>query len=262
MGPQVSWLGGLCVPRNNSLALSKLCSGVETLRGTLSQGGPGCREAAVRGRFLKPPPPSLLRQSPGHRALSLKDSGGALVGPTGVGWGVILLAARDVPGDESHPTARRAGLCPATVTPCGLGGPLRARPPFLCPSWRRVGVPTGGPRGVAVSHRLPAACPLQACRSPLRAGIGAPAQSPSASASLEEVPDVPALKGRRGCPAAALGCAPVVSWRQEPPREPAFWGPEPLERAGGMLAWPAAELISWRVAECGRHARRGGRLLA
>lgn len=115
-------------------------------------------------------------------------------------------------GDESHPTARCAGLCPATVTPCGLGGPLRARPPFLCPSWRRVGVPTGGPRGVAVSHRLPAACPLQACRSPLRAGIGAPAQSPSASASLEEVPDVPALKGRRGCPAAALGCAPGRAW--------------------------------------------------
>lgn len=50
----------------------------------------------------------------------------------------------------------------------------------------------------------------------------------------------------------------LVSWRQEPPREPAFWSPEPLKRAGGMLAWLAAELISWRVAECGRHTRQGG----
>lgn len=72
-------------------------------------------------------------------------------------------------------------------------------------------------------------------------------------------------QGPQGVPCRCLGlCAweGLVSWRQEPPREPAFWGPEPLEHAGGMLAWPAAELISWRVAECGWHARRGGRLLA
>lgn len=78
--------------------------------------------------------------------------------------------------------------------------------------------------------------PLQACRSPLRAGVGAPAQSPPQPLLLSKKLLMSRLSRAAGGALRCLGlCAweGLVSWRQEPPREPAFWGPEPLERAGG-----------------------------